>query len=136
MIRAVVDTNTLVSGFGWRGTPGAIVDAMLDGSLGLVVSPPLLDELARVLRYPKLVRVFPEPDRIVTLIASVAEQVQPVTQRNVVVDEPDNRVLEAAEAGEADLIITGDRRLRALDGFRGIDILTAEEALERLDAFP
>ncbi|MGH3342102.1 MAG: putative toxin-antitoxin system toxin component, PIN family [Carbonactinosporaceae bacterium] len=129
MIRAVVDTNTLVSGFGWRGAPGAVVDAVLDGRLGVVTSPQLLDELARVLRYPKLAPAFPDPARIVTLISAIAETVQPTQQLHIVADEADNRVLEAALTGEVDLIVTGDRELRAFDG---IDILTSTEALTRL----
>ena len=52
MIAVVVDTNTLVSGLGWPGPPSVIVDALLAGELVLVSSPPLLDELERVLVYP------------------------------------------------------------------------------------
>ncbi len=108
MIRVVADTNTLVSGFGWRGPPAAVVDAVLAGHLTLITSPPLLDELTRVLRYPKLAGVFPDPDAIVNLIGTVAETVHPSTRLAVVTDEPDNRVLEAAATGRADAIVTGD----------------------------
>ena len=44
-MRIVADTNTLVSGFGWGGAPGLVVDAILAGRLTLVISPPLRDEL-------------------------------------------------------------------------------------------
>ncbi len=133
MIRAVVDTNTLVSGLGWRGTPKVVIDAVLDGKIGLVTSQPLLDELARVLHYPKLAPMFPEPDRILLLIATIAETVRPARRLSVVTDEPDNRVLEAAEAGEVDVIVTGDHELRALEVFQGIDLLTPADALKRLE---
>lgn len=130
MIRSVIDTNTLVSGLGWRGTPGALVDAALEGSLGLVTSQPLLTELARVLHYPKLARVFPEADRVVTLISSIAEHIEPTERLAVVTDEPDNRVLEAAIAAEVDVIVTGDKELHGLGSFRGIDLADAAEALK------
>lgn len=132
MSRVVVDTNTLVSGFGWRGAPAAVVDAVLATQLELVTSPPLLDELARVLRYPKLAGVFPDPDRIVTLVATVADLVHPAVRIDVLADDPDNRVLEAAVTGEVDAVVTGDRRFRELDTFQGIDMLTAAETLVRL----
>ena len=53
-MRIVADTNTLVSGFGWDGPPGQVVDTVLSGQVTLVISPALLGELARVLAYPKL----------------------------------------------------------------------------------
>jgi putative PIN family toxin of toxin-antitoxin system len=114
VIHAVADTNTLVSDHGWRGTPGAIVDAAIDGRLQLVVSPALLDELARVLRYPKLAPVFEDPGRIVTLIVAAADTVEPAEPLDVLADEPDNRILEAATAGAVDIIVTRDHRFRDL----------------------
>ncbi len=73
MIAVVVDTNTLVSGLGWSRPPSAIVDALLAGGLVLVSSPPLLDELERVLAYPKLAHVFDDPVGITALVRSVAK---------------------------------------------------------------
>jgi hypothetical protein len=48
LMRIVADTNTLVSGFGWGGPPGHVVDTVLSGQVTLVISPALLGELARV----------------------------------------------------------------------------------------
>jgi predicted nucleic acid-binding protein len=42
------------------------------------------------------------------------------------------RVLEAAAAGQADLIVTGDKAIRALGSFRGIPIVSASECMARL----
>lgn len=42
-------------------------------------------------------------------------------------DEPDNRILECAIEASADVMITGDRHLRALQGFRGIPIVSPGE---------
>ena len=79
MIAVVVDTNTLVSGLGWSGPPSVIVDALLAGELVLVSSPPLLDELERVLAYPKLAHVFDDPAGITDLVRSVADVVEPTS---------------------------------------------------------
>ena len=53
MTRAVLDTNTIVSGLEWDGTPGAVLDAALAGYFESLNTPALLDELRRVLAYPK-----------------------------------------------------------------------------------
>jgi len=47
-------------------------------------------------------------------------------------DPDDNMVLEAAVAGQADFIVTGDPDLLNLKEFRGIRMVTAKELLEFL----
>ncbi|MEX1176870.1 MAG: putative toxin-antitoxin system toxin component, PIN family [Nitriliruptor sp.] len=82
MIRAVLDTNTIVSGLGWGGTPGAVLDAALAGQFDLITSIALLDELQRVLTYPKLQAVIGQPSglvELITLAAIVGEPPRPST---------------------------------------------------------
>jgi|SRR5579862_4616898 len=76
-MRIVADTNTLVSGFGWGGPPGQVVDSVLSGQVTLVISPALLGELARVLAYPKLTAVFDDPAALVAAVAEAADAVDP-----------------------------------------------------------
>jgi putative PIN family toxin of toxin-antitoxin system len=121
----LLDTNTLVSGLGWSGDPSVLVDSVLAGELLLVSSPPLLAELKRVLAYPKLARVFPDPAAIVERIATTADLVEPTRTLAVVADEPDNRVLEVAVEGRPDAVVTGDGGLLALRDYDGIPIMSA-----------
>lgn len=130
MIAVVVDTNTLVSGLGWSGPPSVIVDALLAGELVLVSSPPLLDELERVLAYPKLAHVFDDPAGITALVRSVADVVEPTSTLAAVADEPDNRVLEAAVEAGVDAVVTGDAGLLALVEFQGIPVMSAAKFLK------
>jgi hypothetical protein len=60
----VLDTNVLVSGLGWSGPPAAIVEAVTAGELTFLSSPALITELRRVLNYPKLAKVFADPNAI------------------------------------------------------------------------
>jgi uncharacterized protein len=131
-MRIVADTNTLVSGFGWGGPPGQVVDTVLSGQVTLVISPALLGELARVLAYPKLTAVFDDPAALVAAVAHAADTVDPAEHVTVLADEPDNRVLEAAAAGRADLIVTGDKAMQELGSFRGIPIVSAAQFVTRL----
>ena len=125
MIVVVLDTNTLVSGLGSSGPPAQILDAVLAGQLVLASSPALLAELERVLAYPKLARVFLEPDRLISRLRAVVDLVEPTVRLAVVADEPDNRVLEAAVAVRADAVVTGDGDLLALGQHDGIPVLSA-----------
>ncbi len=53
MIRAVVDTNIIVSGLLFRGLPSKVVNAAIDRRFTWVTSPYLIEELERVLGYKK-----------------------------------------------------------------------------------
>jgi uncharacterized protein len=75
--RAVLDTNILVSGLGWGGHPAAILDAVSDGRVVLITSAPLLDELRRVLAYPKLAKVVSDAARLADIIAASSVVVEP-----------------------------------------------------------
>jgi putative PIN family toxin of toxin-antitoxin system len=84
--RAVLDTNTIVSGIGWGGTPGAVLDAALAGHFEIVTSPALLDELRRVLAYPKLQAVIGDADELIKLLALAAIVVTPTEAVEIVRD--------------------------------------------------
>jgi putative PIN family toxin of toxin-antitoxin system len=130
LIWVVLDTNTLVSGMGWTGPPSEVLDVALQGRFTLLTSRPLLDELERVLSSPKLARHFRDPARLVEAFEAVAVVVAPDEVLHVVERDPaDNRVLEAAQAGLADFIVTGDSDLLELGSFGSIRILDPADFL-------
>lgn len=134
MIRAVLDTNTIISGIGWSGPPRAILDAAIAGKFSLVISPALWDEVRRVLNYPRL-RTLPQArvQDVLALLPLIAHTVEPEEELKIVPSDPaDNRVLECAIAGEASHIVSGDGDLLALETFRGIAIVSPAEFLKLL----
>lgn len=131
--RVVLDTNVICSGLGWSGPSAQVLDAVLDGRLVLISSPPLIAELRRVLAYPKLAAAIVEPDTLADLIQTTAVLVAPQRTITAVSDEPDNRVLEAAIEGAADCIVSGDRHLLTLGVFEGVPILTPAAFLSTED---
>jgi putative PIN family toxin of toxin-antitoxin system len=52
-VRAVIDTNVLLAGLLWHGTPHTLVEHVRNGTLTLISSPALLAELAEVIARPK-----------------------------------------------------------------------------------
>lgn len=59
--RVVLDTNIIVTGFGWGGVPGLVLDAAFDGRFVAVTSVALLREVEDVIRRSKLAAQFPDP---------------------------------------------------------------------------
>jgi predicted nucleic acid-binding protein len=60
--------------------------------------------------------------------------VEPQFLVHVLADESDNRLLEAAAAGDAKYIVSGDKPVRALGTYEGIEIISAARFIEILDA--
>ncbi|MBN9461204.1 MAG: putative toxin-antitoxin system toxin component, PIN family [Burkholderiales bacterium] len=116
-LRVVLDTNVLVSGLAYPGSvPGRIVTAWRQGSLEVVLSRYILDELVRVL--PRLPRIRMTPAEIRDLADSfmfLADVVEPEgTQDATLRDPADQPVLLTLSAAKADYLITGDKDLLAL----------------------
>ncbi len=138
-MRAVVDTNLLVSGLLWRGNPGRLLDAVADGRVQLFISNPLLAELAEVLQREKFAaRLALAGITSDAALATVQTVARIVAVANIPVpallrDADDAHVLACAVGAAADVIVSGDRDLLALGNFGGIPILRAKEVLERLE---
>ena len=136
-VRAVVDTNVLLSGLFWLGRPHAFMELVRAGALSLISSPALLAELAEVMNRPKfqaiLVRSNTDPERMLGELRRLTEIIDPPPLPAPVSRDPsDDAVLALAAASQADLIITGDADLLTLGSYAGIPIIDPGEAISRI----
>mgnify|MGYP001070909545 CR=1 FL=1 len=58
------------------------------------------------------------------------EWVEPKPTVRVLKDDPDNRILECASFGKADIIVTGDKEMLRLGEFNRVKIVSLREYLE------
>jgi putative PIN family toxin of toxin-antitoxin system len=134
-IKAVLDTNILVSLLFKKGLAKEFSKLMEKGSVEFYSSEEILGELARVLTYPKIEQVFKKAGiNKTTALESIVEIlkiVNPKVKVDAVKSDPlDNKVLECALEAGANYVVSGDRHLLELRRFRKIEILTAREFLE------
>lgn len=128
--RIVIDTNVLISAFGWRGKPRQVFERVIKGQCELILSTKQLAEISRVLTYPKLNLTLDEQTRFLEVLSSAASMVETHHDINVITDDPsDNALLEAAGEHNAIYIISGDQHLLKLKKFQEIKILTPAEFL-------
>ena len=119
----VLDTNVLVSALGWRGNEHLLYERCGHGELRLATSNALLDELRRVLKYPKLGFTEDDIENFVSDIFRHALVVSPSRTLEVISEDPDDdRVLECALQSDACWIFSSDRHLLALASYEGITI--------------
>lgn len=129
-MRAVLDTNVLISAYVFPGgPPEAVFRLAIERRLEIATSRPLLAEFGRVLE----TKFGWAPERVsdaVAQVVRVAIVVEPTEPLAVVAADPaDDRVLEAALAFAAEVIVTGDRHLLALGEWRNIRILPPAQFL-------
>ncbi|MDA3923540.1 MAG: putative toxin-antitoxin system toxin component, PIN family [Kiritimatiellae bacterium] len=136
-MRIVCDTNVLISALLWGGTPGRILERIETGRDTLYTSYHLLQELAKVLNYPKISRILERrnlsSNDILELVIENAQIVETSdTPIRIVPDDPDDdHVIECAITAHADFIVTGDSHLLDLNVWKLILILSAGEYLQK-----
>ena len=131
--RIVADTNLLVSRLLLpQSLPAQAVRKAVDEGQ-LLVSDATLGELADVLSRAKFDPYVSLEDRqdFIRVLNRVAERVIVTAPIKACRDPKDAKFLEVALNGEANLILNGDRDLLTLHPFRGVDILSPREYLER-----
>ena len=130
-MRVVFDTNIFVSALIFPGSRAEMALArVIGGADRLVLSKPILNELLGVLAW-KFSRDREELARVAVWLGELAEWVRPARRLRVAADEADNRILECALAGRAEVIVTGDQGLLQLNNFEGIRVVTLREYLSR-----
>ncbi len=130
MIVAVLDTNVLVSALCLpQSLPADLLRRWLAREFTLVLSEPILAELADVLRRPKIVRRFAMTEGKAAAFAGVLRDLAvlvPVTLAlEAVPDDPkDNHVVACALEGGAGFLVSGDHHLTGLGQFRDVRVLS------------
>jgi len=141
--RVVVDTNLIVSAvLSPNRKPSRILDAIIEGQLLSITSPPILAEARRVFSYPKLQRILVKNgidgksvEDYVSQFAQSSAIVPGRAEANFIENDPtDNMFLACAAEGEADFIISGDKHLTSIGTFQGIRIMDPANFLSFLES--
>jgi putative PIN family toxin of toxin-antitoxin system len=139
-MRLVLDTNVVVAGLLWYGTPRRLIDSVIDDeSITLYSSPALIDELTNTLSYAKFARRIAQSDASIAVLVAQYEAlvtlVSPTHTPRVVPNDPDDdHVLAAAVSANAQWIVSGDKHLLDIKSYQDISIVTAAEAVTMLVA--
>ncbi len=130
-MKVVFDTNIFISAFVIPGSQAEkAMLRIIEGMDVLLLSKGILDELLSVLSI-KFSRDREEISRLAVILSEMAEWVNPSKKIKVLSDEPDNRILECAVSGNADVIVTGDKEILRLGEYEKIKIISLKEYLEK-----
>ena len=132
-IKAILDTNVVISGIFGRGAPFEILNAWQQQRFHLAISQPILDEYRRALNEITKKHPFFVLGSILEIIELHSEMAEPVSfARSLCSDPDDDKFLEAAIAADADYVVSGDVALVNLKSYHGIRIVTPTQFLKLL----
>ena len=124
-MRAVLDTNVIMSAAFFGGVPLDVLNAWHSGEFELVVSEAVMSEYREIA--DRMKEKFPtvDPEAWLSYIESRATMVSAAPLASQVCEDPDDDVfLACAVAANAKIVCSGDRHLLACDGWNDIEVLT------------
>jgi len=131
-VKVVLDTNVLMSGIFFGGIPGEILDAWRDGRVTLVLTPAIHTEYRRVAAHLESEYGDLEVGAILDLLVSEGVVIEDEDLGEQISDDPDDdKFLACASASGARVIVSGDKHLLAMNGWRGIEVLKPASYIER-----
>jgi putative PIN family toxin of toxin-antitoxin system len=135
VIPVVVDTNVIVSALLFGGTPARLIDLWKGGRIQLFVCKEMIDEIMRVLTYPRFKLTEKEIDYLLYYeILPYSEIVDIPSGPGIISQDPsDDKFIRCVQAAGAGVIVSGDRHLLLLKEHEDIKILTPARFLANLD---
>ena len=133
--RVLFDANVWVSAAVFPGSiPDQAIDAARQGTVRSIISEAIIQQVLKTLVGPKFTTTPHSVAAIERRMRRLSELVAPTTVLTVVTaKDSDNRVLECAIDGGANLIVTGDRKhLLPLGAYAGIPIVTPADFVASL----
>ncbi len=130
-MRVILDTNVFIYGVFFSGPPYRILEAWRDGKLQLVASQEILEEYQRV--GETLAEQFPGVNLqpIIDLVTTNAEVFpNQVLPESLCEDPDDDKFIACALAGRCRVIVSGDRHLLKVSGFRGLTVMSPRRFID------
>ncbi len=127
-IRVIFDTNVWISFL--IGKRLAVIKAYIeDGTISIVVTEKLLNEIKDVTRREKLQKYFPEKSvrELIKLLETIAENIEIEPKYFINRDKKDNFLLDLIDFSKADYLVTGDKDLLVHNPFLSATIISPSD---------
>ena len=132
--RVIIDTNLWIS-FLITNNLNILSELFLFERFQIIFSDELFNEFLDVARRPKFKKYFDEKS-VQLLIENISEKLEFIEVASAITicrDLKDNFILALSIDGNADYIVTGDKDLLSLNGFKGKKIITINEVMKIID---
>lgn len=134
-MKIVVDTNVFISGVFFSGPPYQILKLWQERKIQILITSEIFDEYKRVSEI--LTNQFSEIDlnQILNYLLMNSEMIVPTIINETICDDPDDdKFLACAITGNCKIIVSGDKHLLKVSGYKNIEVLKPREFLNRFNS--
>ena len=131
-MRAVLDTNVLVSGIFFGGIPGSILEVWTEGGFELCLTPLIFDEYLRVCERLGGFRPELEYRGLLAAILGHSTLIADAAPGTAITTDPDDDKFMLCAKQIKALVVSGDQHLLDADGWSGVEVLTPRAFLTRV----
>jgi putative PIN family toxin of toxin-antitoxin system len=130
-MKIVLDTNVFISGIFFGGQPSQILKSWRQAKIQIVLTEKILEEYKRVgeelsTKYPSI-----DIEPIIELFIIFGELVETKGISETICEDPDdNKFIECAIASQSKLIVSGDKHLLNISGYKDIEVLKPHKFVE------
>jgi putative PIN family toxin of toxin-antitoxin system len=130
-MKIVLDTNVFISGIFFGGPPSQILKFWRQSKLIIVLTQQILEEYQRVgdelsIKYPSI-----NIEPIIKLFTIFGEFVETKGIIETICEDPDdNKFIECAIASQSKLIVSGDKHLLTISGYKDIKVLKPRQFID------
>jgi putative PIN family toxin of toxin-antitoxin system len=124
-VKIICDTNVLVSGIFFKGPPYKILEYWRDGKCELIVSEEIFKEYTLVCERLHAKYHNIKIKEIIDFIAINAHFYQQIEiNEPITKDRDDDKFIKCALASDVKIIISGDKHLLDVNGYKGIEVIS------------
>lgn len=130
-MKIVLDTNVFISGIFFGGPPSQILQSWRKSQIKIVLTEQILEEYQRVgeelsAKYPSI-----NIEPVIELFIIFGEFVETKGITETICEDPDdNKFIECALASQSKLIVSGDKHLLTLSGYKEIEVLKPRQFVD------
>ncbi len=123
-MKAVLDTNVVVSGIFFGGVPRSVLEAWAEGRFELFLSPTIFDEYLRTCDRLGAGHPTLNYDELLATVVGHGTLVPDATAPESITTDPDDDKFMICAQQVGALVVSGDRHLLEASGWRGVDVVT------------
>ena len=133
-MKAVLDTNVLVSGIFFGGQPRAVLDAWAAGRFELVLSPSIFDEYVRTCDRLGASHEGLKYEAILATIIGHGPLVADTMASGPITADPDDDKFMSCALTKGAIVVSGDRHLLDMSGWEGVRVMGPHDFLAYLES--
>ena len=130
-MKIVIDTNVVISGVFFGGTPRRIIEAVSNEAVHAYATPAIIDEYIDVVEEMVSRRQGKLDGRILIPLIKKLSVILPESSIKLSRDPDDDKFIECATDAKAEYIISGDKDLLDIAEYQNVKIITAHDFCQR-----